>query len=43
MGHNEGTELEDIPDNKNYLISKKKNSKPKKGYIPFSGKGTIVG
>ena len=43
LGHNEGTELEDIPDNKNYLISKEKNSKPKKGYIPFSGKGTIVG
>ena len=42
LEHNEGTELEDIPD-KNYLISKEKKSKPKKGYIPFSGKGTIVG
>ena len=42
LEHNEGTELEDIPD-KNYLISKEKNSKPKKGYIPFSGKGTVVG
>ena len=42
LGHNEGTELEDIPD-KNYLISKEKKSKPKKGYIPFSGKGTRVG
>ena len=39
---NEGTELEDIP-NKDYLISKEKKSKPKKGYIPFSGKGTVVG
>ena len=47
LEHNEGTELEDIPDNKNYLISKnkekEKNTKPKKGFIPFSGKGTIVG
>ena len=42
LEHNEGTELEDIPD-KNYLISKEKNTKPKKGYIPFSGKGTRVG
>ena len=42
LENNEGTELEDIPD-KNYLISKEKKSKPKKGYIPFSGKGTRVG
>ena len=42
LEHNEGIELEDIPD-KNYLISKEKNTKPKKGYIPFSGKGTRVG
>ena len=42
LENNEGTELQDIPD-KSYLISKEKNSKPKKGYIPFSGKGTRVG
>ena len=39
---NEGTELQDIPSN-NYFNSKDKNSKKKKGYIPFSGKGTRVG
>ena len=40
----EGTELQDIP-SKNYLNSNKdKNkSKIKKGYIPFFGKGTVVG
>ena len=38
----EGTELENIPD-KNYYNNKDKNNKPKKGYIPFSGKGTVVG
>ena len=42
LGYNEGIELEDIPD-KNDLISKEKKSKHKKGYIPFSGKGTRVG
>ena len=42
LGYNEGIELEDIPD-KNYLVSKEKKSKDKKGYIPFSGKGTRVG
>ena len=36
----EGTELQDIP-SKNYFSSKDKNTK--KGYIPFSGKGTVVG
>ena len=39
---NEGTELQDMPSN-NYFSSKDKNSKTKKGYIPFSGKGTVVG
>ena len=38
----EGTELEDIP-NKNYFSRNNKDIKPKKGYIPFSGKGTVVG
>ena len=38
----EGKELEDIP-NKNYFSNNDKNVKPKKGYIPFSGKGTVVG
>ena len=38
----EGTELENIPD-KNYFNDKDKKNKPKKGYIPFSGKGTVVG
>ena len=38
---NEGTELKNIPDD-NY-IKKEKEKKPKKGYIPFSGKGTVVG
>ena len=40
----DGTELEDIPNN-NYYKSKDNNnkSKTKKGYIPFSGKGTVVG
>ena len=41
--HSEGTELQDIP-NKNYFSSNKdKSNKSKKGYIPFSGKGTVVG
>ena len=38
---NEGTELKNIPDD-NY-IKKERDKKPKKGYIPFSGKGTVVG
>ena len=42
-GQSEGTELKNIS-NDNYIVSKKqKDKKPKKGYIPFSGKGTIVG
>ncbi len=42
-GQSEGTELKDIS-NDDYIISKKpKDKKPKKGYIPFSGKGTVVG
>ena len=42
---NEGTELKNIPDNStNYITNKKqKEKKEKKGYIPFSGKGTVVG
>ena len=40
---NEGTELKNIPD-KEYITTKKdKDKKTKKGYIPFSGKGTVVG
>ena len=40
---NEGTELKDVSD-KEYTTSKKeKDKKGKKGYIPFSGKGTVVG
>ena len=40
---NEGTELQNISD-KDYSTSKKdKDKKAKKGYIPFSGKGTVVG
>ena len=40
---NEGTELKNIS-NDNYMINKNnKENKPKKGYIPFSGKGTRVG
>ena len=40
---NEGTELKNLS-NENYINSKKdKDKKPKKGYIPFSGKGTVVG
>ena len=39
---NEGTELENVSHN-NYIIYKDKEKKPKKGYIPFSGKGTRVG
>ena len=38
---NEGTELKNIPDDN--FIKKEKEKKPKKGYIPFSGKGTVVG
>ena len=40
----DGNELEDIPNN-NYYKSKDNNTKTKskKGYIPFSGKGTVVG
>ena len=38
---NEGTELKNIPDDN--FIKKEKDKKPKKGYIPFSGKGTVVG
>ena len=39
---NEGTELQDMP-SKNNFSSKNKNTNKKKGYIPFSGKGTVVG
>ncbi len=42
LQQNEGSELEDIP-NDNYYNSKKKTTETKKGYIPFSGKGTVVG
>ncbi len=38
----EGTELENVSHN-NYIIYKDKEKKQKKGYIPFSGKGTVVG
>ena len=39
----EGTELKNIS-NDDYIVSKKpKDKKSKKGYIPFSGKGTVVG
>ena len=38
----EGNELQDIS-NKSYYASKEKKEYPKKGYIPFSGKGTVVG
>ena len=39
----EGTELEDMPNKNNYSNYKSDNTKSKKGYIPFSGKGTVVG
>ena len=45
LEQNEGTELDDIP-NKDYFSNKdKENNKhnAKKGYVPFSGKGTVVG
>ena len=42
-GQSEGTELKNIS-NDDYIVSKKpKDKKSKKGYIPFSGKGTVVG
>ena len=42
MENSKGTELQDMP-SENYISSKEKNTKKKKGYIPFSGKGTVVG
>ena len=42
---NEGTELKNISDRDYININnkKEKEKKSKKGYIPFSGKGTVVG
>ena len=43
LGQNEENELEDISSDDNHYNSKKNTTETKKGYIPFSGKGTVVG
>ena len=43
--NNEGIELENVSTERNIIpkSNEEKKTKGKKGYIPFSGKGTVVG